>query len=104
MILFGAILLSNWLRGPSGWEPGILAWLTVSGLGGVGGGIVTLMHLDGPSRFGARAMGVLGWALMVVGAIAPTLVAPFLAVLVALAGPTMLRRRRGTEPESLTSP
>ena len=72
-----------------GFGPWVLPWILGTGLAGAFGGVFYLLSIDGPERFRTKRTRWWSWAGMMLGALVPSLVAPFLVVIVLLTSPTL---------------
>jgi len=86
-------ILGGWLvlgqaaqGGPVG---SVVALIVVFGLIGVAGGLAYLFSFDGPARFRARWVRVLGWLGMLVSVLLPSTLMVMLVPLVLLVLPTL---------------
>ena len=85
--------------GEYGYGPWVLPWILGTGVASAVGGLFYLLSIDGPRRFRTTRTRRWSWAGMFIGALVPSLIAPFLLLVVLLASPTLflLQTANGTE-------
>jgi len=80
----------------TGW---ILAWILVTSVAAIVGGVLFLLSFDGPQRFRTRQARLRGWVVMFVGALIPSMILPFLVLLVLALIPSLyLSTETASEP------
>lgn len=81
----------------------ILAWILISGVLGLVGGVLYLLSFDGPDRWRTRRVRIAGWIGMVTLAVLPTSLSIVLLAIVLLVIPTLVPRRGEGDPEPASS-
>lgn len=91
-LLGGWVLFGNAVVSIAGSRYGewVLAWVLLSGLAGVSGGVLYLLSIDGPTGLRTRRIRLVGWLLMLGLALLPSSLTQVLISLVLLAIPTLL--------------
>lgn len=86
-ILGGWVIAVNLASG--GYPGATLALIVTFGVFGVAGGLAYLFSFDGPARFRARWVRVIGWLGMLVSVLLPSMLTMMLVPLVLLVSPTL---------------
>ena len=92
MLMSGVWIFAGNIRlvgGEYGYGPWVLPWILGTGVAGAVGGLFYLLSIDGPKRFRTKRTRRWSWLGMMLGALVPSLVAPFLVVIVLLTSPTL---------------
>jgi len=108
LVAIGFVLLGAWVLvinlpdlfvGDPDYTGWILAWILVTSVAAIVGGVLFLLSFDGPQRFRTRQARLRGWVVMFVGALIPSMILPFLVLLVLALIPSLyLSTETASEP------